>query len=79
MQLMLVCAEVEDLAHLRFRFAARSGIGHGHAGGKAVRGKKEVARRVAETGVKIEREGGVALNQRFGRDRRGARHHSDAE
>ena len=70
---------MKDPGHLRFRVAARSGISHGQAGGNAVRGKEEIARRAAETGVEIKGEGGVALDQRFGPGRLGARRQPDAE
>ena len=72
-------AEAQDPSHLDFRLAARSGICHGQAGGNAIWGEKEVARRAAQTGVEIEGERCIALGQRIGLCRLGVRRRSDAE
>lgn len=79
MHLPLVCAEMQNAAHLRFRVAARSGAGHAQTSRNAERGEEKVARPAFEMRVKIKRKGGVTLDQRFDRNRRIAELRAEAK
>ena len=79
MHLRLVCDEMQNAAHLRFRVAARSGIGHGQTSRNTEWGKEKIARPAFEMSVKIKGEGGVAFNKRFGLGRRMPGSRTEAE
>ena len=75
----VVLIEAQNLSHLHFRIAARSGICHGEAGGNTEGREKDVPRRLAQVAVEIEGKSGIAFNQRIGLCWLGASSDSEAE
>ncbi len=63
--LVLVRVEMKRLGHLCRRVSARASIGHGQAGGDAVRGEEQIAVGGFKPGVEVQCEGCVAPGKTF--------------
>jgi hypothetical protein len=72
MELSLILAEVEDLAHLLLGLATCAGVGHSQGGRDAVGGEEEVTRGRLELVVELQGKRCAALNERLGLSRSGS-------